>query len=140
MYVERFDALLAFLKQPFPQMEIRGDVRDFNAAKSDNPLQLEAGVCSLVMGPGHSYNDLLNQDPLGRQVFHIIVQRSVDNLATGEEQQRASLALMDRLRTLQNHTDIPIEAAGFMVRDIVPNTSLSPDIEVIATYEVTDNG
>lgn len=137
MYVERFDAMLAWLALVFPAMAITGNLK---AIDNQDAAQLKKGIATLIPGPGHSYaKTLVGQAPLGRQIISLVIQKKLSNLTQGEDLTRAELALMDDVRKLQNDPNLPPEASGLIVRDIVNSQQAkAPDLEIIATFEVID--
>lgn len=137
MYVNRLDAILAWLPLAFPGMEITADLKELD---SQSAPQLKKGIATVIPGPAHSFDKtLFGQAPLGRQIISLVIQKKLSTSATGADLTRAELALMDDIRKLQNDTNLPPEAAGLIVRDIVPSQqSKLPDLEIIATFEVID--
>lgn len=138
MYLKRLDALLVWFAEIFPTMHITDD---FCAMENQDAMQLKAGILTVIMGPAHSFSSALyGQAPSGKQVIQIVVQKKLDSSSKGRDVTRAELALMDEIRSLQNDPNLPREASGLIIRDIINSQqSKVPDLELLATFEVLDN-
>lgn len=138
MYIERLDAMLAWLAAKFPTMTVSDNFKEID---NQSAPQLKAGVLTLIMGPAHSFAKALHgQAPQGRQVVSLVIQRKLSTSSKPADVSRAELALMDTVRSLQNDPNLPPEASGLIVRDIVNSQqSKAPNLEILATFEVIDS-
>ena len=138
MYIERLDALLLWFAAKFPTMHI---TEDFCELENQNAQKLKAGILTVIMGPAHGFSSALSaQPPIGKQVVQIVIQRRLNTIDKGSTVTRAELALMDEIRSLQNDIDLPREACGLIIRDIINSQqSKVPDLEILATFEVQDD-
>lgn len=137
MYLKRLDAILAWLAATFPTMVI---TEDLCAIENQNARQLKNGVLTVLMGPAHSFSNALHgQATLGKQVVQVVIQQRLSDGTKGSAVTRAELALFDQIRKLQNDPNLPPEASGLVIRDIINSQqSKVPDLEILATFEVQD--
>ena len=138
MYVNRLDDLIDFLNAEFADWTVS---ENFVESDSLDAPELKKGLITVIMGPAHSFGRALSgQAPTGKQIIQILWQKALAESTKGGVLQRAELALMESIKSLQNSPNLPNTAAGLVLKDIINSQqALRPRMEVLATFEVTDH-